>query len=363
MVIVSFKTNIDKVTNDFSILQKEIKDKIIDNGFDDILTKALPQLKKQLQAILTEYQRIETNKQTTEPSKVIQPPVQLPDSKEAIIKHLSGLDIREYNNQKDKTDYYSKNSNPRLVYSQDNRNRLDSTRVELKIPISPEETVQTQFQQAKKFFQEAIFAFPSERGQFDLIMNVNPNIDENIKIKCSKYTGDDDFEEFGGMSPSKRFESDKVTKNYAIWTLKQDFTQQIKDYGINLSRIAESLLEGEYDDAKNYLSSLGYGNKEQVKDLNIKIDELERNENLQPDVESIKNISQLIKNLRVNKKISPQGTTYSLISDYGEIKNMSFEADLDKQVSFWKNTNEAKWIKTLKNKIIEIIKKFYSRTI
>lgn len=358
--LADFRSNFGDVTREFSELRKEIREQVIDKGLDEPLKKSLKEVKSNLQSVLKEQIRPEKTdpQRPQDPSKVIQPPVEVAKSKEDLLKHFTGIDLKEYNNQKDKTSYYSSTDGPKLTFAKSSKNQQSAARIDLRIPIGPGETVQTQFQKAKSFFKDAAFAFPNQFGDYNFYLNTDPGIDDHIKIKCSKYTGDDDFEEFGGMSPQRRFENN-LEQGYADWTLKQDYVKLVRQSGVNVSRLIENVLDGNYDDARTYLDSLPETQKQVSDLLNTKINELERNENLTPDVETTNNIAQLIRNLKIVKKITKKGVKYSLVSNYGKLENVEFEQELKKQISIWKNVNIDKWVKVLISKSVNVIKKFY----
>ena len=326
--LVSFKVDLEGTIEDFIRLQKDVREKVVLNGLDDTLKKSLKELKIDLKEILKNDIRPEKRKDQKDPKSVIQQEINIPKSKEALLKHFADIDIAEYNNQKDNADYYNFTRSKKLIFINGSSNKNSAARVELRIPISSGETVQSQFLKAKEFFKESVFAFPNKQGQQDLYLNVDPSISDHVKIKCSKYTGDDDFEEFGGMSPERRFETNKkIGKDYADWSLKQDYVENIQKSGVNISRIVEDVLDGKYDDARNYISSLK-NNKSQISDeLMAKIDQLDDNTITPP---------------------SPDGS-----------KHKNFEAELRKQIAIWKNVNADKWIKSLIDKTAKVIKEFH----
>src|SRR5690606_32539275 len=103
-------------------------------------------------------------------------------------KHITGLDLKDYINQKDKTDYYTVINKPKAVFAQPSKNQTEAARITLKMPITSGETVQTQHAKAKEFFKNAVFGFPTENGQQEFFINTDTNLDDNLKIKCSSYT-------------------------------------------------------------------------------------------------------------------------------------------------------------------------------
>ena len=355
-----FKTtdNFDEVIKDFTKMRQEFKKEIINEGMTKQLNESLVSLKKELKYIFTDKIKAKpvNPKKPLESNQLIQESISESKSKETILKHLTGVDVKEFNNQKDKADYYNQTSGPKLINSQRSKGSSSASRVTLRIPINEGDTVKSQFQAAKQFFKEALFSFPDNQGGNEFVVNNLPDLEDHLKIKCSSYTGDDDFEDFGGMSPERRFETDAKNKGFAEWTLKQAYVDKIQKTGVSVSRVVASVLSGDYDEAKNYLGSI---KNPEIKKLIPKVSELENNKNLTPETAATNNIAQLISNLKIKKTISEKRIVYKLVSSSGEVEDKDFMFELERQVSLWKNINIDKWLAELKARINVVINNFY----
>jgi hypothetical protein len=80
--------------------------------------------------------------------------------------------------------------------------------------IEPDETVESQYQKATKFFAEALFALPGSGGDMNYFLNPGIDLAQFIKIKCSVLTGDGDQKTRKGLNPQERFEKTR-TRGYA----------------------------------------------------------------------------------------------------------------------------------------------------
>lgn len=361
--LVEFKSNFDETYVKFLDFKANIKQEVVLNGLDNELAKSVQILKTELMSIISNKV---SGVELTEPKKPltenkIQPDLNTSKSKEALVKHFTGVDLREYKNQKDKTDYYTVVNKPKLVFARPSRGQDSAARVTLKMPIKRGETVESQYIQAMDFFKNTVYAFPNQQGDFDFFLDLGSNLKDALKIKCSTQTGFGDSIPEHGLSPEERFERDKKKKRYAEWTLKQEYVKNIQKSGINLSQLIQASVEGNYEEARIAAASIAEKNRKVAEDINQKIDQLENNKELDPDVQTYNSIISLVRNIKLEKELRSSSARYKLVSSYGKLdkKVESFENEIQNHISMWKNVNVDKWVQVILEKIKEVTNKFY----
>lgn len=364
--LVEFTTNFDDFDT-FKEFQKDLRKEVIETGLDSVLSKSLIELRTNLKFIINERvtsapEQIDgTNVRSQTVNELNQSFVSIPKSEEELVKFLTKgkADPSKYNKAKD----YTTLSETGMVFGHKNRGGDSSNRVTLRMEIGPDETVESQFNKARAFFESAVFAFPQPGGKFGYFVNPGIDISQFVKIKCSTLTGFGDADPFEGMSPAQRFQRDTHTKGYAEWTLKQDAVNAIRKSFLNITDVIDLLKDGDYDRAKQVIDRIDKNNK--LGEFKEQIDKLEARKDLPSTTQGYTNAIKLINNLRISKKISQEDVVYNLISDYDDFsaqqEGVDFFAYVLRAIRSWVAEKEDEWFNTLVKDVERLIKKYESQ--
>lgn len=350
--------------------KKDFKHNIIQSGLDKPLKTSLDQLKSDLKFVINEKIRVIPDSQkgvtdNAEESPLGQPYINPPKSEDEILRYLTDgkTDLAKYNKAKDYTTLGESN----VVFGHRSTGQASANRVTLRLEIGPDETVEQQYQKARTFFQDAIFALPDSAGKTAYFMNPGVDISQYLKIKCSVFTGDGDIEPLQGMSPKTRFEKDK-RRGYAQWTLQQDGVSKIKNSFLDLSQAVDLIKEGDYESARKVLISQARRVKvretAKLTDLADKLTNLQQNKASLPlSTQSYTNAIELINNLAISKKITEETITYSLVSSYADFtdKEVNFNDHIQATIRSWVAINEDEWFNKLVESTESLIK-YYTST-
>lgn len=363
---VEFTTNFDTFDT-FKEFKREFRKEIIEKGLDAALTKALGELKSNLKFVVNQKVTMVPPEQITgvnvrnQANDLGQPMVNIPKSEEELIRHLTRgkSDPAKYNKAKD----YTTLGETGMVFGQRSTGQDNSNRVTLRMEIQPGETVESQFQKARTFFEESVFGLPDRAGKMNYYINPGIDISQFVKIKCSTLTGFGDAEPFEGMSPAQRFQRDMHTKGYAEWTLKQDAVDAVRKSFVNITDVIDLIKDGDYDRAKAIIEKIDKNGK--LQDFKDQIDNLEAKKDLPASTQGYVNAIKLINNLRVAKKIAQEDVVYSLISDYDDFENQQEGVDFYDHVQLairnWVATSEDTWFNAMVAEAEKLIKKYESK--
>lgn len=348
---------------EFLQFRDDFRRDIIRNGFDDIITQSVIQLKTELKFVVNEQIRSTTGGTLGAPTpsktnELGQPSINPPKSEEEILKFLTNgkTDLSKYNKAKD----YSTLSETGVVFGQKSRGMDRANRVALRMNIDEGETVQGQFSKAKQFFQDSVFALPDAGGNVKYYANPGLDITGFVKIKCSTLTGDGDAQPFEGMSPAQRFQRDRHRKGYADWTLKQDGIDFIRKNFVDLSEVINAIKDGDYETANTLLRRADKGNK--LSTIRAQAQNLGNPTTQTVSMQAYTNALDLINNVQVTKKSDDLSSIYSLVSSYADFPagEVNFFENLMRNVRSWVVANEEVWFNKLVEKVTKLIKKFES---
>jgi len=347
---------------------KDFKDNIVENGLDNILDASIEQLKTDLKFVVNEQIRIIPEEQKIqnkvgEENELGQPYINPPKSDNDVLKFLTDgkVDLSKYNKSKD----YTTINETGIVFGHHSTGQKNANRIELRLEIQPDETVEQQYRKAKVFFENAIFALPDNAGRISYYMNPGIDLTPHLKIKCSVFTGTHDTDGETGMSPSRRFQRDTHRRGFAQWTFKQDAVQDIRSKYINLTDVVNLVKDGDYDRAKKLLQKQAQSKKvinpEKLQDMTDQVQKLRENSTKSPtSMDDHKNIIELINNLQVVKRINDGTTYYSLVSDYEDNNNADFSRILEMSIRKWVTENENDWFKELVARTERLIQHYTS---
>lgn len=357
-----FRIESEITEKEFLKFQEDFKKEIIQNGFTDVLTKAVPALQSSLKVLINEQIRLNGGgalpDTTPAVNGLMQPGVNPPKSESEILSYLTGgkTDVSKYNKAKD----YTTLQETGIVFGQRQKGSDKANRIALRMDIDDSDTVQSQYAKASRFFQEAIFALPDAGGTIRYYANPGLDITGYVKIKCSTLTGAGDAEPFEGMSPAQRFQRNRHTKGYADWTLKQNGIDFIRKNFVDLTEVISQIKDGDYSTARTLLNKLDKGNKlgaikTAASNLDVKT--------AQPSsMQSYTTAIQLINNMQLTKKTDDISTTYSLVSSYDDFPagEVNFFENLMRNIRAWIVANEDVWFQLLADKVEQLIKRFES---
>ena len=361
--------NFDKFIKTFTRrIRKGVKKVVIQDGMDEVLQQDLNTLRVELFKIINQDIKAEENR----PSGTLdEGSIDIPKSDEEILKHLTGLDIEKFRVSKD----FSSLIDAGVVFAFDRKRggyKIDNTLqgknkstkhtmssgVNYRIDMSAVDTFESQYAKAVQFFNTAMYVFPDISGKLNYYINPGIDLTDCIKVVCSRDTGDT-------ANSRSRFDNHWKGKGYADWSLKRECLDKIKNNFTNITDAIDAIKEADYDRATEILT--GRSNRStSISDFQEKVKDLQLRKDLQPSVQAYGEITTLIRNLRIAKKIKKHMTVYSLISStpaYGpiELGAETFNNILKKTVGFWKITHKDKWFKHLVNKTEKLIQTIAKR--
>lgn len=352
--------------------RKDFKTNVIENGLDAILEQSLLKLKEDLKFLINEQVRVTPEDQKVQDDKLEENPlgqafINPPKSEDEILKFLTDgkVDLSKYNKSKD----YSTLQETGVVFGHHSSGQRAANRIELRLEIQPDETVEEQYQKAKEFFEKAIFALPDGSGKTNYFINPGLDITPFLKIKCSVFTGTGDTDGEKGMSPARRFQRDTHRRGFAQWTFKQDAVEEIRKKYINITEVVNLIKDGDYESAnkilKRNITKKGVSNKEVIYDMSSNVDKLKENsKNLPTSTQSYINILNMINNLETEKKIIDGTTRYSLVTTYEDFDDSATNilAKLEAEIRRWTTINENYWFLELVKRTENLIKLYTSQS-
>jgi len=356
------KINVNlKSFDDYPRFLKDFRKNIIENGFDEPIKKSIPELKRQLKFIINDKIRhIDSMAQPeviSDKNQLEAPRADISKSESTIMEYLTDMKSLDYNKAKN----FLELNDSKAFWGQRSRNVDKSHRITLRIPITPGDTVENQRTLARNFFSEAIIAIPQDDGgvrYFKPLENVN--IDRYLKIVCSSKEGYSEEDRFDQYKTKERKDSDTP---YAEWTVYQSFLDQLPNNNnyVEITDIENTNKNGEFEEAtilaKDKLQKTG---SKKVEELVQKTENIENKSDLTPSVAAYRNTISLINNIDIEKKITTDRTTYSLVSDYEDFteEEKEFEFELLKAVRDWMITYKEEWWKEFIRKVHTLIKKY-----
>lgn len=349
----SVKSNIDSIIFDFEKFQKGVEEVLIKKGLDKTLANSTRRLKVQLLSILTEMRN--TTIDTTTESQ--QESINIPKAEEEILKQLTNIDVQNFNKNKDYTEF----TESRVAFAHQNKGTGNHRRVRLRLPMEYGDDYESQLSMAKQFFNETIFAIPTETGQINYFMNPGIDLSKYVKVVCSTQRGDDPTQE-----SEDRFERATKKNGYAEWSIFQNTIDEvITSQFTNITDIINDIKVGESQEALNKLRLQQQHSKSQ--ELIEKIQNINSNQQLTPGMQAYNNLLNLIKSLRIKKIVSKSETmvTYIIEADYSDIvastdgsENLEreFFNRLKSAITIWKVDNSDKWFEAFVNIAEKILK-------
>jgi len=349
----------------FLKFKKDFRKEVVEDGLDIPLKISTNVLKSELKYLVNERIRTpDATKAENIKSPVQQvndlkhPIVSTPKSEAELIKYLTKgrSDINKYNKAKD----FSTLQESGVVFGHNSRGQQSANRVTLRLEISPDETVQSQYQKARDFFQNAVFAFQDGFGEVNYYMNPGIDISEYLKIKCSVFTGDGNVDPRRGLSPEDRFNRDRDSKGFADWTLKQDGVEFIRNSFVNITEVVNQIKEGDVDRAKEVLRKVNKNSN--IQEIEEQLDNLKAGKDVPETTQSYLNTIKLIEQLVIAKKITPEDVIYTLMSTGGDSEQVDFLDQIERAIRGWEVENEDYWFNSLVKRAEKLIKRYESES-
>jgi len=331
----------------FSKEVQNFKKDVIDSSINTPLEKLIKDLKKELTFTFTEQSRTPVQTTTDKPKEVT-----VPTSDLTLVKKIAGV-----KNTTPSKSYAELDDG--IIFAEKSKNSFKDARMSLEIQHSFIDQLELQYMKAREFFSNAVFAIPNSQGGFDYFKNNGYDPGNDLKIKCSKYTGTGIDEPFGGFSPQRRFEQDAL-KGKSTWTLKQRFLEQIPNNPsfINLSTLVNDVKQADINSAK--LKTSNIKNTKTRFDFDTSLDDIENGTGSDTTPYRIYKVFKLIDDITLEKDIRKSGVVYKIVTSNFSLSNKEdtdFLTEAKRQISFLKISNMQQIIRSLEITISNFLKK------
>ncbi|HEY8367585.1 MAG TPA: hypothetical protein VIL57_10590 [Bacteroidia bacterium] len=342
---IKITTNFEQAIADFNRLRKTLK-LAIGNAVDKALAETISSLKTELKTIVNET--IKVTADVPEPERQDLRNTNVAKSKADIVKYLFGQDIM-------KSDYIQKTAKSNTYNPHNNIFTVNNSRLKLYKPIGDSSSLQEVLDEARNRIKDGILI--DERS--GKMYKPNPADVKGIKLECSSDTG-------VTLNSEHKFEayknSDRITRRgltpdqrAAIVTVKQEDVRHMINNSLNIDLLVDTVLNGDYDTAISILSRF---NKNGDLAQPIKqVTNLKQNTNLTPNVQALKNVNELIKNLKIQKIVTPDEIRYVLFSTYKEETEQytEFFEQLRTNIYLWIVTNENYWFDAIYKAVVQAL--------
>lgn len=351
---IQIKVNYDKDLLDF----KDLKRHIVNNalfGADKALDKAVDQLKTKLKTIINQdIKTFDSTAQASTETGEIARSLNIPKSKNDLIKHIFGQDLKD-------ADYFKATSKTKTVNDNSNVFVVDNNRIKAWQSVSDGSTLSGEESRFKDRLINGIIIDKASGKMYKL----NPNDVKGVKLECSKDTGQT-------LDSEKKFDayknSDKISRRkegpdgrLAVWTVRQDDVNFMMRHAVSIDEIIERIIDQDYDTATALLRQIN--TKGEFHTPLEKIRDLKENKNLSPDVQSYMAILTLIRNLKIEKKMNKEYTKYTLFSNYDTAvdKNEKFMDSLRQEINLWLASNQDDWFKQMVDQVTKALESYDSK--
>jgi len=351
-----------KVVEDFPKFYKRFRQEVIEDSLDAPISTSLEQLKSELKSLVNnKVNSPQVSQNSVNPQAPNQPVSTSPlmsKSQEDILQYLTGADLRKHNPQNNHNVIDGSN----IITGLHSKNNAGSNRMDLQIAINPFESIEEHYNRALSVFQSSVFAFPNGNGDLDFFINNGEDLTSSTKIDCSTHTGFGDVEPAKGMSPARRFELDKTKKGFATWTLKQHFVEKIRNEQtkfINLNPVIQNIQNNDPEEAIRYLNRFKASNE--LTRVIEKVTDISEGKELPQDLNAYLSILGLIDTMKIQKRVTKQTITYTLVSIDKTNKGTETKKFMDQirtSLVLWSASNAAKWFKDMVAATVKLIREF-----
>jgi hypothetical protein len=353
MFKVELRANL-KAKDDLERLIKSIRTDVIENGLDKTLSQDLEVLRTNLRNIVNKAIRTEIDIQDKKDPK--EQKINIPKSDEEIIKMLTGFDLTKFAKTKD----FSTMTDAGIVMKFDrqadsfkvNQSTAHpmSSGVNIRMPMGALSTFEAQQSAAYNFFNQSMFII-EERGKLTYYLNPGINMSQYIKIVCSNQAGDN-------QRSRDKFDQHAQRRGYADWTLLAEGLEVVKKNFINLNDVVDRIKEGDIEEAARIMNHHAGPRAHNSLKYVQTIEDLRQNKGVQPSTQAYLNIVNLVKNMKIHKRITKEKVTYTVVSTFNDDQDYGdFFQKMDTALSIWKITNHRRWFNSLVTETEKAIRK------
>jgi hypothetical protein len=342
----------------FKEFQKELQQNLIQNGLDKPLNEALDQLKLELNTLIDTGIR---NVPESESEAQATGKINIAKSDEAILEHLTGVNLKEVNSTKNHRSFIdSKTCIVDKVWL--GRAQKETDIVRLRVPISPGDTLETVFVKANTFFNETMFVVPNKNGTVNFKQNVGLNLAKYVKVVCSTDTGITDHSNY-------RFKKSYLDagKGYVDFSLKASaFSELINKQTrglLDITGYIDLIKDGKFDLAKSALDSaisVSTGKAQSTfQTLYDKVGDMQKG-NMGEDLKMFVDTKALINSVTYIKDFTSDSVIYTIVADVtvDQSKIQDFYDKMVSKVNNWVIENHDIWYQRFVSTAKEIIKKY-----
>lgn len=363
---IRLTTNADKIADDFDNFVDSLNENL-NTAVDGSLNTAVQRLKSRLFSVINSEVTTTGGITTESEDKTRQVESTVPEVKKSdkeIIKALTGFDLEKFDKTKDYTsmveskvvmhfsnssrggsiDNYSKNPEDQSIV------HPMSSGLNFRIPMDVFDTFDSQYQKAKSFYNDSIFAF-EKNGKINYYLNPGIDLSNYVKVVCSTDTGDTE-------KSREKFSTTWQEKGFADWSLKREAIDVIKNEFIKLDDVVSDLKEGNFEDAREKVN-FKVTRQNKAQEINDKVNKFEDGSQLDQDTQSYRNIVTLIKNLSISKRTSGDTITYTLVTTYGSGEGfLQFLYKARIEIGMWITENQEKWFNSILRAIEKSLTKY-----
>lgn len=351
---IKITVNYDKDLLDIKDLARHIV-RNAEFGADKALDKAVDQLRTKLRTIVNQdIKTFDPAAGSTASATEVARNLNIPKSKNDLIKHIFGQDLKD-------ADFYKKSIGDKTVNDNSNVFVVENNRIKAWQSVSDGSTLSGE---ESKFRNRLINGIIIDKAT-GAMYKINPKDVKGIKLECSKDTGQtlDSEKKFDAYKNSEKISRRKEGPDgrLAVWTVRQEDVNNMMRHAVSIDDIIERIIDNDYDTAQALLQQIN--TKGELHGALEKIRDLKDNKNLTPDMQSYLAILKLIANLKIEKKIGKSTTRYTLFSNYDSAvdKNEKFTDALRQEIGLWLASNQDDWFKQMVDQVVKALESYDSK--
>lgn len=346
---IDISSNSKQLEKSFRTVKKGIF-RTIENSIDEVLKKAILELKTQLKTYVTQEIKIQSQIDSVER---LPDEINIPVAKADIVKEIFGYDIRDSNFIRAQLKNKTNNDLNNLFVVKNNRLKVWQG-------LNSSSTLQGELDRFKERIRSGII-MDYDSGKFYV---PNPDTVADVKLDCSRDTGET-------LDSQKKFDayknSDKISRRgngpdqrVAAITMKQDAVKELMGNAIPVDQVIDDIMDGKYADAMETLDK--YNKTGAFTQAIERIEEFGEGKAISPDSQAFNNLLQMVNSLKVKKIKLKDGFDYVLT---GEVPNLQigesterYLSNLKEQISMWLVTVEPRIVSNVIKRIKNLIKQF-----
>lgn len=362
MVKLKMEGKFNDLVNDINKLKKQVRAEIVLAGLDERMSSDVISLKKELMNMV--------NQQTQQiakpaPAATQEPNLSLTKSEEELVKHFTGLDAESIKKNKDftklvenKVAFVRRDSN---MLGNDPQPSRMTPGISYRLDMSQYDTFESQHSKALDYFNNSIYVVEEFGKRYFFVNPGGLDLSQFVKVVCTTDTGDtakarDRFESYRNGRRSRNAD----TAGFADWTLRKEGIEFVKKNFVDLTDVIEKIQNGEESEAIASVNAKA-GRSTALREFQQKVEDIKDRKNLSPTTATYLNIIKLIKNIKLQKRISDNQAQYSLITSDPVSMSEQEEEFLERiksHITMWEVTNQEKWVQSLIRKINKLVQKY-----